>query len=139
MSNLGPPLTLCGILIVGAAICWLGDVIRRRTGGRIRHAEIHFIAWIPTLLLEGALAWMSFDSPRVPGSSSSAMVYLFPLVFAGIVYLLWFLEILGHRSSWKQSEEQLDEGDERWLEEKRRRDRIDSYKHKGGPRTDTRR
>jgi hypothetical protein len=119
-----PWLTMLGIVGVAVLLCLSGDWIRRRTGGRIRHAEVHLLAWLPTLALEIALLFADFKTP---------VLFLFPLIFAAIVYLFALIERWNSSRSWARSEERLDALDAAERVERLRRERIESYKHGARP------
>lgn len=109
-------LWLLGIVALGVLLCMAGDYIRRRTDGRIRHAEVHLLAWLPVLALDVFILTL----PHV-----SAMGFVLPLVIPAFVYFYWFVRFSVRR----RSEEQIDAADETWRMEKVRRDRIEGYKH----------
>ena len=129
MSEGIPIVFWAGATVAGSALLWLGDVVRRRTGGRVRHAEIHLLAWIPTIALEIVMI-------RLQPTHDRGAAYAFPLVIAGFVYGYFLLRMFNTRQQWLRSEAKLDAQDAEWLKERRRRERIEAYKHKGTVRRD---
>ena len=111
---------------IGIPLLIIGDRIRRKTRGRIRHLEIHLIAWLPGLILEAAMY------VQVPFPIDSKTL-LFPVICAAFVYLAYFACVAWYRlngDEWERSEERLDRKDALILKEQQRRERIESYKHK---------
>ena len=119
-------------IAIGVPLLIFGDRFRRRTRGRIRHIEVHLLAWLPALILEAAMYI------QVPFPLTFSQVFAVPLINAAFVYLWYFASILVFRvygDGWERSEEKLDQQDALAQKEKQRRARIESYKHKHGDRS----
>ena len=119
-------------IAVGIPLLIIADRIRRRTRGRVRHLELHLLAWLPGAILEVA---MYIQDPSAFQQLPFTLRALLVIGCAAIVYPLYFI-LVGwfglFGNDWERSEEKLDRKDAAIREEEQRRERIESYKYKKG-------